>query len=380
MNSNIIDLLKSKPHNLDNLTRYIKFIDACELKNCSLPKESYLEKHHILPKAKNWFFDYKDFKKHPWNLIKLTARQHIIAHIMLWKAFGEDQFLPLYYMIVTNTNHSIRKEEIKCYSIKSRLVSRLKLLFNDYRMGKATYKDSDGNRYFLHKDDPKIKELGLKGNQSGFKVSEETKQILSFRNMHLKLYLLNFIASLKIDDPLFYERLYEYESQGWVVKKTQVDEEFCKQQIVLNKKEGYQRSSEKKKGRMRYMDQNGVFIGWFTKDDPEIEERNLKVQWTENNYKQVVERSKKSAEIRTGTNYYNNGIVEVQRKEHPGEGWVVGRLPRTSEHYNNQVEGIRKARLGKIVYNDGVKNFAVDPSITPDPHWIRGMVPRKKVA
>jgi hypothetical protein len=33
------------------------------------------------------FPKYKSFKDHPWNFVKLTARQHFIAHIMLWKSY-----------------------------------------------------------------------------------------------------------------------------------------------------------------------------------------------------------------------------------------------------------------------------------------------------
>lgn len=380
MKSEIIELLRSKQHNPHYLNRYIKFIDSCQSNNFNLPAKSYLEKHHILPKAQNWFPEYRDLRKYHWNSIKLTARQHIIAHIMLWKAYEADQFLPLYYMIINDTNPKIRKESVKCYYINSRLISNLKSLYREYRQGKAVYKDPDGNHYFLHRDDSKIQELDLKGVLAGLKFSEETKQVMSFRKKHLKLYLLNCITSLKMDDPDFYNNLYAYESQGWVVEKTKFDKEYSAQQKVINKKDGYQRSSEKKKGKMRYIDQNGVFIGWFLKGDPKIQELNLKVQWTENNQKQLEERIQKSAEVRTGSKCFNNGIVEVFKMDHPGEGWVEGRLPRSDEHYRKQVEGLRKARTGKIVYNDGIKNFAVDPSISPEPHWIRGMIPRRKAA
>jgi len=137
------------------------------------------------------------------------------------------------------------------------------------------------------------------------------------------------------------------------------------------------KQSESMKGKMRYTDEDGTFIGWFYKDDPSIIQQNLKVQWTENNQKQIKERLKKATEAKLGSKTYNNGIKEIKRKEHPGEGWVLGRLPRSEEHHQNQSNSLRKLRQGKIVYNDGIKNFYIDPSKAPESHWIKGMKPRK---
>lgn len=81
----IYSFLSSKPHNPHYLNRYITFISQCQQKN--IGRKGYSEKHHICPKAKDMFPEYKSFTENPWNLAKLTARQHFIAHIMLWKAF-----------------------------------------------------------------------------------------------------------------------------------------------------------------------------------------------------------------------------------------------------------------------------------------------------
>lgn len=52
MDDNIIKLLKSKPHNIHYLDKYISFID--KMSSMSISNE-YTEKHHILPKAKDFF-------------------------------------------------------------------------------------------------------------------------------------------------------------------------------------------------------------------------------------------------------------------------------------------------------------------------------------
>jgi hypothetical protein len=47
-------------------------------KNRTLPKETYIERHHVIPRSLGGTND-KD------NLVRLTAREHYIAHLLLWK-------------------------------------------------------------------------------------------------------------------------------------------------------------------------------------------------------------------------------------------------------------------------------------------------------
>jgi ribosomal protein L37AE/L43A len=83
--TDIYAILESKPHNPHYLRRYWNFIQSCSTTS------EYTEKHHICPKSKDLFPEYSSFKLHNWNKIKLSARQHFIAHWMLWKAFGRSQ-------------------------------------------------------------------------------------------------------------------------------------------------------------------------------------------------------------------------------------------------------------------------------------------------
>lgn len=84
-NIDIYAILASKPHNPHYLNRYWKFIQAC--RNNNLIVEGIKEKHHILPKAKDLFPEYKSFSSNPWNKVLLTPRQHFIAHWILWRTF-----------------------------------------------------------------------------------------------------------------------------------------------------------------------------------------------------------------------------------------------------------------------------------------------------
>jgi hypothetical protein len=66
-------MVKSQHH----YSRYQRFMDALKCQSV----DGYCEMHHIVPRSLGGSDD-KD------NLIKLTPRQHYIAHWMLWKACG----------------------------------------------------------------------------------------------------------------------------------------------------------------------------------------------------------------------------------------------------------------------------------------------------
>jgi hypothetical protein len=85
----IKEILSSKPHNPHYLKRYIWFIEYCQKANKDYI--GYTEKHHICPQAKDLFPEYKSLRKHPWNCVVLTPRQHLIAHFILVKIYPDSQ-------------------------------------------------------------------------------------------------------------------------------------------------------------------------------------------------------------------------------------------------------------------------------------------------
>ena len=114
MSSEIIyKLIISKSNKTHHILRYIKFIES--LKN--QPKQKGLtEHHHILPKCKGMFPEYKSLYKHPWNGAHLTQRQHFIAHWMLHNIFGNTQTKAFWLMckgkerIPSKLYESVKKE------------------------------------------------------------------------------------------------------------------------------------------------------------------------------------------------------------------------------------------------------------------------------
>ncbi len=81
----IYNILRLKPHNSHYLNKYIRFIKFCQEKNKNI--NDNFEEHHICPKSKDMFLEYKNLNLYTWNKINLTKRQHFIAHLILWKAF-----------------------------------------------------------------------------------------------------------------------------------------------------------------------------------------------------------------------------------------------------------------------------------------------------
>lgn len=110
----IVSVLRSKPHNTHYLNRYISFVERCQLKNEKI-LEGYYEKHHICPKAKDAFPEYKDFRKFPQNCILLTAKQHFIAHMILWKAYPQLRSVRETFWIMSNIEN--RKIRSRFYEI-----------------------------------------------------------------------------------------------------------------------------------------------------------------------------------------------------------------------------------------------------------------------
>ena len=76
------------------IRKYVKFITS---RITDTSNNSHL--HHILPKAVDFFPEYKNLTTNKWNGILLSAREHFIAHKLLHMAFsGSSQTFAFYMM------------------------------------------------------------------------------------------------------------------------------------------------------------------------------------------------------------------------------------------------------------------------------------------
>lgn len=92
--------------------RYIKFIES--RKNRSINQD--FEKHHILPKSLGGSDEIS-------NIIKLTYREHFIAHWLLWKAYQNDKMTHAFWYMTQRKMHRLSS---KIY--ESLKLSRLEIL------------------------------------------------------------------------------------------------------------------------------------------------------------------------------------------------------------------------------------------------------------
>lgn len=72
------------------------------------------ERHHILPKGLHLFPEFKSFHENPWNLAKLTLREHFICHRLLIKmTYGKAKMSCAYALKrLTSTNKNSHEYEI----------------------------------------------------------------------------------------------------------------------------------------------------------------------------------------------------------------------------------------------------------------------------
>lgn len=96
------------------LNRYLRFIDYA-LKNS--PIDQYTELHHILPKS-----CFPQYITTDWNLVRLSARQHFIAHWMLWRIFKNSELAGAFWAM----NHQMSKGQKRYNKLNSRSYQRLK--------------------------------------------------------------------------------------------------------------------------------------------------------------------------------------------------------------------------------------------------------------
>lgn len=328
--------------------------------------EEYMEIHHILPKAKDLFIEYKDLDENPWNSISLTSRQHVYAHIMLWKIFGGSQAVALHYMF--NVNFGCLRTIPTAAQI--RYAVKAKYEFYRSKKGMATYKDSLGNRYYLHNKDPKIKQLRLVGNNEGHKFSEESIKNIIAGNINKRkatLHFLDMTIRVKYQSSEYHERLCE----GWTPELSKEDSEY-------RFKLATQRMSEARSGKALYATPDGKFFGLLKLDDPSIQELGLITYSTDKNREQWKLWTQAATEAKLGTNIWNNGKDEKFSVECPGDGWSLGRAPRREDWEKNRIDRMREVQQGKHVYNNGVDIIYITPGDVVPPGYVRGMKPQKK--
>lgn len=137
----------------------------------------YFEKHHIIPKCKGG-----DNSKT--NIVYLTAREHFIAHWLLWLIFKDRQMALAFHKMFSHNNNHSRNFSSKDYE-KAREAFRLTNIGNTYGKNNKGRVISEKQR----ENHSKVMKGKFGGEKNPFynkKHSDDTKKILSDKRKKLK--------------------------------------------------------------------------------------------------------------------------------------------------------------------------------------------------
>lgn len=169
----IYNILSSKEHNEHYLKRYVKFINS----------RSGLAgvQHHICPKAKDMFPEYKSFRQHPWNKSILTEREHYIAHLLLYKAFPNSSQVRSFYMMSTIGNI---KTNSKLYEQAKRNHKKIMFEYNPMINPESRKKCSQPGimNGMFGKPGPNLGKRGQNNPLFGRKRPEHSKKLMGRKN------------------------------------------------------------------------------------------------------------------------------------------------------------------------------------------------------
>jgi len=95
----------------------------------------YFEGHHIIPKSKGGTGNSNRPKNNP-NIVLLTAREHFLAHWLLWNIYRDRQTALAFHKMISNNNKQKRIISSRAYE-EARLAFRLTNIGNQFGKGKT---------------------------------------------------------------------------------------------------------------------------------------------------------------------------------------------------------------------------------------------------
>ena len=147
------------------LNRYLKFIESCKQQEIN----GFYEKHHIIPRSLGGTDEVS-------NLVKLTARQHFIAHLILSKMFKGQSSIKMHHAAwnMVNRDKGIRTNSRTYEELRKKRSELLSVMFageNNPMYGKTLTDEHKQAISSKLKGKPKTEEhaakVGLKLKGSG---------------------------------------------------------------------------------------------------------------------------------------------------------------------------------------------------------------------
>lgn len=242
--------------------RYHKFIESINNKG-TRNFSGYSETHHIIPRCLKG----KDTKD---NLIKLTLREHFLAHWLLWKAYPD--YLPLASAFLQMNNKNPKTTKEFQGRITSRTYENLKInvydLLKTHTTGWVYVKDSTGETIKLSKDEY-LAQDSLKFHTSGkvyvFDVVKNEWVYINSQDYQLNKdrYKTRLSSEFRTETPVKFLYIDTETNQHIRISKLDATE--------INKSYGYKRLKQVQKKNIVCQDELGNFFTIpLEKYDPEI--------------------------------------------------------------------------------------------------------------
>lgn len=312
----------------------------------------YTEVHHIIPSCLNGTNDDK-------NLIRLTAREHFIAHYLLCKIYPGNRKLlcALNRMCSGNYNNGER--------YTSHLYQFARKKFSNYMKNKICVVDQYNNRYLISRDDPRY-------------LSGELKSIMSSEQFKLLRSKQISISKNGSERRVYKEELNDFLNDGWVIglsaAKRKMPNVTGKIHInngiktIMIKKELFDEYSKAgwKLGKLISVHNKGKIFVHKDGKNIYISKEDL-TKYLANGWYKGIDKTNRKKQC-----YINNGKIEKRINEENiniflNDGWTRGRLTKPCQGMLHIIKNNRMLYIKKKKLNEYLKDG-----------WIIGNLPKKE--
>lgn len=135
----------------------------------------YYEGHHIIPKSKGGTGTSTRGLNNP-NIVLLTAREHFLAHWLLWRIYRDRSSALAFHKMMSSNNHQVRNKSARGYE-EARLAFSVTNKGNQY--GKGVKKVISEKQKIYQSEVMKGRYNGENNPFYGKKHSEETRKRMS---------------------------------------------------------------------------------------------------------------------------------------------------------------------------------------------------------
>jgi hypothetical protein len=120
------------------------------------PLTGYVEEHHILPRSMGG----SDNKE---NLVRLSAKEHYIAHLLLWKSKFPQPYHKKMVFAANAMSNKVSPHKQRTYKVNSRVYNSLR---NDYAIHMSVAMTGEGNHFYgkTHSEESMQKMLAYQRN------------------------------------------------------------------------------------------------------------------------------------------------------------------------------------------------------------------------